>query len=646
MSVSSRPKRFASLVMHVIDAVVSRVGRAGIGAFGWPLAIGVGLGTGLFGLARRDFVASVVARRATMDWMFPALRAVVVAFVTVTASASIIAWIRRRRTRAPVLVTYRRFLKAIAVLSTLPLVVALHVSLVPGREWLALAFILTTAIVAAYSVYESWPEPRLATGAIGRVTALVLLTFAAAVFVLRISAVGIDNHSSFNTGRADLGFYVSRFREASEGRPFACSLCASGRFKYEHFEPIVALLSPAYAAHPWAQTLIVVQALLLASGAFAVFFLAQDALCNLPAFALGIAYLAYPPLQEIALFDFHAVAAAVPLCLFLLLALRTHRPRAYFALAVLLLLVREDMGFVLAAVGVYAIGQGRSKLGWATVVLAVVGLVVVQFVSPAGVLHPLNEVVGELTTRRRGSHVPVSADLSLAVVQRVFSEGKALQTAQLFVPLLGLPLLARGRILWSYGALIALLAPSALPESSNADEGALLIPFVFAFAAQVLVQMFSGRLTYGAASGPRLGRALSVGILLCSLLACYELGPLRDAPFKAGPRLLARNPSQAQIALDRDLHKLSVSWPKGVKVAASSNLLPHLGGASRLYALDDRAGTDYVVAFMKQRQVARRIEAEETAGQLVRVGTYGDVRVYRTRYRAQLPRHTRQLEDE
>jgi hypothetical protein len=235
----------------------------------------------------------------------------------------------------------------------------------------------------------------------------------------------------------------------------------------------------------------------------------------------------------------------------------------------------------------------------------------------------------------------------MAIAQRVFSEGKVLHAVELLSPLLGLPLLGRGRVLWCYGVIVALLASTPLPASPNAHEAALLVPFVFVLAIRALEEMFSGRLTCGTASGPNLGRALTVGVLVCSLLECYELGPLfREVPFRAGPRFLARFPAKDRIALDRDLHKLSVSWPKGAKVAASSNLLSHLGGASHLYALDDRAGTDYVVAFMKQRQVLRHIEAEEKSAQLESVGTYGDVRVYRARYRAQLPRQSRQIDDE
>jgi hypothetical protein len=67
---------------------------------------------------------------------------------------------------------------------------------------------------------------------------------------------------------------------------------------------------------------------------------------------------------------------------------------------------------------------------------------------------------------------------------------------------------------------------------------------------------------------------------------------------------------------------------------------------SRLYTLDDRAGTDYVVASTKLRPIARRMDAEESSGQIARVASFGDFVVYRAHYRGRMPRAARHLGDE
>jgi uncharacterized membrane protein len=649
MNAFSRPK----LLLHGVDRAAVAVGGLGVGAYGWPLAIGSGLGIGVFGVARPDFVASVAAHRATMQWMIPVLEAAAAAVVLVTLSAFAVAWLGRRRAGTPLREGYTSTLKSGAFLAALPLVVALHEPIAPFREWLAILFVAIAAALVAYSAYQTWPVDSsvVRSRPFGRAAALALVVVSSGAFAWRVASIGITNHLAFNTGRADLGVYVSRFREASQGHLLACSLCDSGRHAYAHFEPAVALLSPAYLLNPSAQTLIVLQAIVLASGAIAVFFFAERALGKAVAAALALAYLAYPPLHEVALFDFHSVALAVPLSLWLLYALETGRLRAYFVLAVVLLLVREDLCFVVAGVGAYALGSvdvARRRLGWATLGLALVAFVVMQLASPDGVLATYHDVVGDFTSRVHKTRRPLqSAGVSVTLVQRIFSEDKALYAVELLSPLLLLPLFVRGRVLLLYGGVLVLLAEQSLSGTINAEQAALLIPFLFALTVEALGALFSGRTTCGPLVAHALGRALVLGILVCSVLECYELGPiLRDVPFKAGTHPLQRAPTKDQIDLDANLRKLSASWPKGVKVAASSNLLPHLGAASHLYTLDDRSRSDYVVAFMKQRTVARRMEAEETAGQLVRVGTYGDANVYRARYRGHLSRQARQLDDE
>ncbi len=653
MSALSRghPKRLVSLLLQWIDRATAALGRLRLGAFGWPLAVGIGLGAGMFGIFQPKFAETVSAHRATTLWMRAVLGWSGAAVVVVTLGALAFAWVRRRRSGTALLDGYSRALKSVAFLSALPLVVALRESIAPNREWLTLGFITTAAGLVVYSTYQAWPlgDPATRARPVARVLLVAVIAAVAAVFTWRVAALGFANHLAFNTGRADLGVYVSRFREATEGHLLGCSLCTS-RHVYAHLEPIVALLAPAYLLNPSAQTLILLQALVLASGAIAVFFLSERSVGSVLAVALAIAYLAYPPLHELALYDFHAVACAVPLSLWLLYALETDRVRTYTALCLVLLSVREDMGFVLAAVGVYALGSPslmRRRMGWATLGLAVFALIVMHFAAPDGVLGTWHEVVSDFTVRRRSLRPTTSPELSLALVQRIFSEVKVLHATELLAPLLLLPLLSRGRALLVYGGVLALLAAGPFPASSNAHQVALLIPFLFALTARALEEVLAGRATYGPFSGPGLGRALTLGVLVCSLLDCCAMGPLfSDAPFRAGPRILERKPTKEQVALDAKLREASASWPKGTKVSASNILLPHLGSASHLYTLDDRSGTDYVVAFMKQRTVARRIETEETAGQLARVASFGDVNVYRARYRAALSRQARQLDDE
>jgi hypothetical protein len=420
---------------------------------------------------------------------------------------------------------------------------------------------------------------------------------------------------------------------------------------YAHLEPLVALLSPVYLVRPSAETLIVLQAFASASGAIPLYLLSVRHVGVRGAAALSLAYLCYAPLQEVALFDFHSVAFALPLVPWLLYCLERGALRTYWVLAFVLLLVREDMCFVLAGVGAYAFTSAdpvRPRTGWLTLALAGGALLLMHFVAPGGVTSTFREVVSELVVGRgRSAHAATAGELPGAFVRRIFTEAKAMHAAETLAPLLAIPLLARGRVLLLYGAVLAVFATTPLPSSPNAHEIALLIPFLFVLTARVLGQVRSGELTFGRLTGDRLGRALSAGILVSSLLGGYELGGIAGASwFRAGPRQIRRDPTKEQIEQDRKLYRLSASWPRGIKVAASSVLLPHLGPVSRLYTLDDRAGTDYVVASTKLRPIARRMDAEESSGQIARVASFGDFVVYRAHYRGRMPRAARHLGDE
>jgi len=215
------------------------------------------------------------------------------------------------------------------------------------------------------------------------------------------------------------------------------------------------------------------------------------------------------------------------------------------------------------------------------------------------------------------------------------------------VPLLGIPLLARGRVVLLYGVVLAALATAPLRSSENAHQVVLLVPFLFVLTAKVLGQVRSGASTFSALPNDRLCRALAAGVVVSSLFGGYELGGIAGAAwFRAGPRAVQTGPTKEQSEQGRKLRVLSLSWPRGTKVAASSVLLPQLGPGGRLYTLDDRAGSDYVVASMKHRATRRRMEAEESSGQLAKVASFGDIDVYRARYRGRLPRQNRHLDDD
>jgi uncharacterized membrane protein len=174
-------------------------------------------------------------------------------------------------------------------------------------------------------------------------------------YTVTSSVLSINNHLGFNTGRADLGFYVSIFRRSSLGDLLGCTICGGGNHLSGHFDPVLVLLSPLYLLHPEAETVLILQSFLLGSTMIPLYMIGRQ--LRLPAaaaLALCACFGLHPALHGINLFDFHSLALVVPGAMWLLWAREAERWRLYWLFVVLFLTIREDAALILVIVGAVA----------------------------------------------------------------------------------------------------------------------------------------------------------------------------------------------------------------------------------------------------------------------------------------------------
>ncbi|GAA4068888.1 DUF2079 domain-containing protein [Actinomadura miaoliensis] len=132
----------------------------------------------------------------------------------------------------------------------------------------------------------------------------------------------------------------------------------------DHFSPILALLAPLYRIHDGPGTLLVAQAALFAAAIVPIWRYARRRLGTRAAYCAAGAYALSWPIAEALAFDFHEVAF-VPLLSALLVERHDagRRGQALLAAAALLL-VKEDMGLLLAGFGLYLLTRrGDRRLG-------------------------------------------------------------------------------------------------------------------------------------------------------------------------------------------------------------------------------------------------------------------------------------------
>lgn len=130
----------------------------------------------------------------------------------------------------------------------------------------------------------------------------------------------------------------------------------------DHFSPILVVLAPLYWISNSAYNLLLAQAVLLAAAGLPIFAFARRRLGVLPSYLVVCVYLLYWPLQSALAFDFHEAAFAPLLIALLIERADARRWRQAAVAAVLLLLVKEDMGLVVAMTGVWImIRAGRGE---------------------------------------------------------------------------------------------------------------------------------------------------------------------------------------------------------------------------------------------------------------------------------------------
>jgi uncharacterized membrane protein len=176
----------------------------------------------------------------------------------------------------------------------------------------------------------------------------------------------------------DLGIFEEAIRDYAHGKAPVVALKGPGyNLLGDHFHPILVLLAPFYRVFPSAITLLVAQAALMALAVVPLTRWAHEVRGPRTALVVGCLVGASWGIVKAVSDDFHEIAFAVPLLAFAVTALGHRRWRAAALWSLPLLLVKEDQGLTVAAIGAYIAWQGgreRPRIRYWGIGLAVVGL--------------------------------------------------------------------------------------------------------------------------------------------------------------------------------------------------------------------------------------------------------------------------------
>ena len=192
------------------------------------------------------------------------------------------------------------------------------------------------------------------------------------------AAVSIQQYNRMDSFIYDLGFFESILRDYAHGRLPVLHL-TDDTVATLHFSPALALLAPVVKIWASPIAVLVSQAVLVAAG---VVPLMRAAARGWMAWAVVVSYGLAPGFAALIGFDFHEVALGVPLMALSMAAMVRNDHRSALLWALPLVLVKEDLGLTIAALGFVVFLRGSRRWGLGAMGFGIVAFAVLAVWLP------------------------------------------------------------------------------------------------------------------------------------------------------------------------------------------------------------------------------------------------------------------------
>ena len=224
-------------------------------------------------------------------------------------------------------------------------------------------------------------------------------------YVALFGTMSLRRHQNLRTNALDLGYTDQAVWNTLHGRPFRFSTYRDAAFSLDipiqdfqqtdvllgyHVEPILAPISLLYLLHDGPETLLWLQTIALALGAIPVYLLAchkftaddsKPTMRWLPVAFVAL-YLLSPSLEAANMSDFHAVALSPLFLLAAFYCLETERTWGFVAFVALAAMTKEEVGLLVAMMGLWAalvrrrwalgLGVAAAGAGWSILCFTVI----------------------------------------------------------------------------------------------------------------------------------------------------------------------------------------------------------------------------------------------------------------------------------
>lgn len=425
---------------------------------------------------------------------------------------------------------------------------------------------------------------------------IFILTLLIVCYSLYFSYLSIARHRSLNSSYYDLGIMDQTVYNTFRGR-FLELTNPSGVNTFKrmaiHNDILLALFAPFYLIYQGPETLLVLQSVVVAFGALAVYLISRFVVrSQILSLIFSFAYLMYVPLQRATLFDFHAVTAATTLLLFMTYFAVKRRYRMSFIFFILALLNKENVALTTTFFGAFFIFNGLKKSYKPTLYFGslICVISIFWFIESIWIIIPFFRNSSHFAIQRYSEFGTTPQGVIGGImtrpdemIQRIFQTDTASYLFFLFVPLTFFSFLAP---LWSVITLPE-LAINILSNNGNMRNiffhyTAVITPFVFIagiYGTRRLMKLF-----------PLITPLMiSILIFMTTVAMSYFKGPL---PFSRERAIY--------IPPEYQLHHIEL-WSKTLKnenliIASTPKIAPYFTDRKTFYLFDKRyVLADYVV---------------------------------------------------
>ncbi len=629
------------------------------------LVLAAGFASGLFiwEVRHMDLLAAFAFRNQLEPEMRRQLALMLLTFTLGSAFVwLLISWLWGWRTQLAMALALQQTLFFIATL--LPFLPVLAIDNIEDEAPFLTLFIILGVSMLTYlaaSNIGKLVDLEVKSSIVNRIGLLVIV-FVCLGCVLFFSAYTVQKHNSFRTTGFDLGIYDQvlynilhegrmrfTFFTSWDGNPIISEdhiIDSYDNYLAFHFSPVLYLLAPVYAFYQDAKTLLVFQSIALGLGGVAVYLLAQVTLNNiLLASVFGVSYLLYPALHGVNQSDFHGIAMAIPVLLFVFYLLERKKLKLFYVLLVTALLVREDVALTIAAIGLYMIfvkkmpRHGLIVFGLGLAYFLLVTQTVIPYLRMGGQYVYVDRFENMMAEGFNGlGGVMVTAFTNpLYTIVNALQPDKIVYLLQLLVPVLFLPLLAGGGVIVVLPSLATALLASFEPQYQLGYQySAITIAVVYYLAIvgarNVLVRASlwsklskSLRLKKPGDVNPTSTQAntsldgtiylsLAAAVLLSSILMNDSYGLLGD-PL---PRI-----SEHHMVLKSFVQSI----PGNASISTMNHIVPHLSSRREIYLFPIVNQADYILFEATDNHWPISMEeATHAILSYIRSGEYGVVR--------------------